>query len=92
MAVLQADRLQLIAELQQRSDAHAGLVTGSQVATGVGIGHPGGDEYAAIVGLQFELQDFTSTEASGDGKFAPIQGMKRVVNFEAARIAGIVVV
>lgn len=81
-----------MAELQQGSDGNARFVTGGQIPARFGIHHPGGHEHAAIVGLQFEPQDSTGTEASGDGKFAPIQGMKGIVNREAARIAGIVVV
>ena len=64
---------------------------GGQLTTAVDIGHPSRDEYPAIVGLKFELQRIARSEPSGNGQFLTVEGMKGVVNRDAARIAGIVV-
>ena len=68
------------------------LVSRGQLPTPIDIGHPSGNEYTTIVGLQLELQRLTCTEASGNRQLATMEGMKGVVNCDVARIAGIVAV
>ena len=92
VAGLQVSRLQQAGELQQGGDGSARFVPCGQLPTPIGIGHPGGNEYATIIGLQFELQCLACAEASGNRKFATAERMKGILNRDAARIAGIVVV
>jgi len=68
------------------------IAIGGQLTTAVDIGHPSGNEYPAIIGLKFELQRIVCSEPSGNRKFLTVEGMKGVVNRDAARIAGIVTV
>ena len=60
------------------------------MATAADIGHPSGHQYPTIVGLKFELQRIACTEPPGNRQLLTVEGMKGVVNRDAARIAGIV--
>lgn len=64
---------------------------GGQLATAIHIAHPSGNEYSVIVGLKFELQHIASSEPSGNRQLLTVEGMKGVMNRDAARIAGIIV-
>jgi len=61
------------------------------LTTAIGIGHPSGNQYPAIVGLQFESQRLACPEVSGNGQLATMEGMKGIVNRDVARIVGIIV-
>jgi hypothetical protein len=78
--------------LQQRGYGNARFVSRGQLPTPIGIGHPSGNEYPTIVGLQFESQRPACSKTPGNGKFATMERMKEVVNRDADRIVGIVVV
>ena len=92
VAGLQVRRVQQADQLQQRGQGSARFVSSSQLTTAIGIGHPSGNEYPAIVSLQFKPQCLACPEESGNGKFATMEGVKGVVNRDVARIVGIVVV
>ena len=88
---LQVGRVQQAGQLQQRGHGSARFISRSQLTTAIGIGHPSGNEYPAIVGLQFKLQRLACPKESRNGQPATMEGMKGVVNRDDARIAGIVV-
>lgn len=88
---LQVGRAQQGDELQQTRHGAARFIACGHLATAIEVGHPSGNEHAAIGCLKFELQDVSGSKSPGDRQILSAERVKRVVNGSTARITGIIV-